>query len=300
MIAWNAGVNGNFAAQDLIKEYHAAFFYNDVETALVKIEAYVRNEVCDESDEDAWCTYSYSLADFMWRHGILTDAVRNRAVEMIDSGFDLLPWEAAGDMILERRKKALGRLREKLLSPQPPQKKISLKWYRKPVFKTGDLVAIQLRTLDKRYLERSCFTEQFFRECNDNYVVLRKAADKIAYTSGAEPRASDHWAVFQLYGKVFDHCPSAEELNGVPWADPWKKYRNRPWFDSSCPVDGMFYCESNIAHFRKRKYAIIGKKLDDMPEVSLGLNACPYLGIDPADEEGDTDILTAIVDEKPR
>lgn len=37
MGTWNASINGNDTAQDLKSEYQAAFFYNDVETALAKL-----------------------------------------------------------------------------------------------------------------------------------------------------------------------------------------------------------------------------------------------------------------------
>ena len=88
MGAWSAGINGNDTAQDLRSEYTAAFWYYDVPAALEKIEAYVRTMV-NETDEDEWCCYVYSLADFMWKKGILTEEVRDRAVGMIDSGFGL-------------------------------------------------------------------------------------------------------------------------------------------------------------------------------------------------------------------
>ena len=123
MGTWNTSINGNDTAQDLKSDYQAAFFYNDVETALAKIDAYVRRAF-DESDEEEWASYYYSLSEFMWKHGILTDEVRNHAVEMIDSGFGLDIWEAEGKSILNKRKKVLAEFREKLLSPQPPKKKI--------------------------------------------------------------------------------------------------------------------------------------------------------------------------------
>lgn len=298
MGAWNASINGNDTAQDLKKEYQAAFFYNDVETALAKIDAYIRQDGYDESNEAEWCDYYYSLADFMWKHGILTDKVKIRAVEMIDSGFGLDLWEESGAKTLGKRQSVLAEFREKLLSPQPPKKKISIKLYLNPIFKTGDLVAIQLQTADKHYMERSNFTEQFFRECNGKYVVLRKVSDRISYTSRIEPRVSDHWAIFQLYGKVFDYCPSAEDLVNIPWADPYKERRNSPWFNQSVPINGLFLCESSMFYFRKRKYSVIGKNHKDIPCVSKNWNDTPslFLGINHTGGNSDTDILMAILD----
>lgn len=297
MGAWNASINGNDTAQDLKSEYQAAFFYNDVETALRKIDAYVRRDF-DESDEEEWCDYYYSLADYMWKHGILTDTVRDRAVSMIDNGFGLDIWEEEGAAMLNKRKKVLDEFRTKLLSPQPPKKKITVKLYLKPIFETGDLVAIQLQTANKHFMKQSSFSEQFFRECDGKYVVLRKVADRISYTSAIEPAVKDHWAVFQLYGKVFDTCPTAAELEGIPWADPAKKHRNRPWFKKILPVNGVFWCESSMYYFRKRNYAIIGNNPKRIPIVSKNFNDIPslFLGIDNAFKNTDTDILRAIFD----
>lgn len=296
MGAWNSSINGNDTAQDLKSEYQAAFFYNDVKTALTKIDAYVRSEF-DESDEEEWCNYYYSLADFMWKHGILTDEVRDCAVEMIDSGFGLELWEDAGMKTFEKRKKVLAEFREKLQSPQPPKKKISIKLYLNPIFETGDLVAIQLQTADKHYMERSNFTEQFFRECNGKYVVLRKVTDDISYESRIEPAVKDHWAVFQLYGKVFDSLPTADELKDVPWADPAKGSYRRRLLKNLLPVNGIFFCESSMYYFKKRKYAIIGKNLKNIPTVSKYFGDTPglFLGINHASKNTDTDILNAIL-----
>ncbi len=298
MGAWNASINGNDTAQDLKSEYQAAFFYNDVETALAKIDAYVRQEGFDESDEEEWCNYYYSLVDFMWKHGILTDEVRTRAVEMIDTSFGLDIWAEEGTATLNKRKKVLAEFREKLLSPQPPKKKITIKKYLKPVFETGDLVAIQLQTTDKHHIPKSNFSEQFFRECDGKYVVLRKVKDEIGYESKIEPAVKDHWAVFQLYGKVFDSIPTADELKDVPWADPLKNQRNRPWFKQSIPINGLFWCESSMFYFKKRKFLVIGKDISNIPVVSEYFSDTPslFLGINHTTKNTDTDILNAILD----
>ena len=96
MGTWNTSVTGNDTAEDLYIEYTSAFYKFDVEEALKRIDSYIRTEMFDESDEEEWCNYIYSLADFMWKKGILTDSIRNKAIEMIDSGFGLELWQEAG------------------------------------------------------------------------------------------------------------------------------------------------------------------------------------------------------------
>ena len=298
MGTWNVSINGNDTAQDLKSEYQAAFFYNDVETALAKIDAYVRS-MFDETDEEEWCNYYYSLADYMWKHGILTDTVRDCAISMIDSGFGLELWADAGAKTLEKRKKTLAEFRDKLLSPQPSKKKIKVNLYLNPIFETGDIIAIQLQTADKHYIAKSNFSERFFRECDVKYVAMRKVADKISYTSSIEPRVKDYWAVFQLYGKVFETVPTMEELESTPWADPLKKNRNSHYVTKNLPINGLFFCESSMFYFKKRKFNIIGHNLRNLPTIPQGPNDIPsiFLGINHIAGNTDTDLLTIILNE---
>ena len=104
MGTWSVSITGNDTAQDLKSEYQAAFFYNDVDTAVKKLDDYVRADFC-ETDQEEWCNYVYSLADFMWKHGILTEEVQSRALAMIDTGFGLEIWAESGEKVLEKRKK---------------------------------------------------------------------------------------------------------------------------------------------------------------------------------------------------
>lgn len=281
MGTWNASINGNDTAQDLKSEYQAAFFYNDVETALAKIDAYVRNDF-DEEDEEEWCNYYYSLADFMWKHGILTDGVRNRAVEMIDSEFGLDIWAIEGNSVLNKRKKVLAEFREKLLSPQPPKKKIRFNLHMKPIFQTGDLIALQLKTLDKYYPAHSKLGEDVFRDYDGKYIVLRKVGDGVNQYSSIEPQLKDYSAKFQLYNAIFDECPTVEQLKNVSFV---------PTQDNS-----TFTSESSLFHLKKRNYRIIGNNQNNLPEFYKphGLSHV-FWGISTPWGNPELDILTAVL-----
>ncbi len=286
MGAWNVSITGNDTAQDLKSEYQAAFYYYDVETALQKIDAYVRKEFCDESDEEEWCNYYYSLADFMWRKGILTDAVRDRAVRMIDGGFGLELW-AEDDKTLKKREKALAEFREKLLSPQGEKKKIQVKLYLSSVFDAGDVVAFQLKTADKPYLSEVCgrkvdFDEAFFKACDGKYVVARKVDDHISYRSHLVPEVANHWIIFQLYGKIFDEIPTMEELTSVGWAH-------------TDDGNGVFLCESNLYYFKKRDYHVIGHDRS-LAMASRQRNSSIFFSINDPRYNADTLLINAIVD----
>ena len=281
MGTWSVSINGNDTAQDLKSEYEAAFFYNDTETALAKIDAYVRNHF-DEADAEEWSSYYYSLADFMWKHGILTDAVKNRACEMIDTGFGLDIWEAEGTSVLNKRKKVLAEFREKLLSPLPPKKKIRFNLHLNPIFQTGDLIALQLKTLDKQYPSYLRFGEDVFRSYDGKYIVLRKAGDKVNQYSCIEPQLKDYWAVFQLYNKIFEDCPTMEQLQNVPFV---------PTQDGT-----VFTSESSLFHLKKRNFRIIGNNLDHIPDIrNIDQLSFVFWGVSTQWTNPESSILNAIL-----
>ena len=261
MGTWSTSITGNDTAQDLIPEYQAAFYYYDLETALSKIDQYVRSQGIDEQDKEEWCNYYYSLAAFMWKNGILTEDVKGNVIKMIDDKFGLEVWTGSGNRVLNKRVKALSELREKMLSPLPAKKKININLYLNSIFETGDIIAFQLKTFDKEYITKlsNCkphFDEDFFKKADGKYVVVRKLYDNISYRSGIVPEVADHWAVFQLYSKIFDKVPDVSELKGVKWAKTGEDF-------------GKFVCESSLLYFKKRNYSIIGKDTKNIAIASI-------------------------------
>lgn len=293
MGAWGTGISGNDTAMDLRSEYQAAFYYFDVETALQKIDAYVRNEGFNETDEGEWCDYYYSLADFMWKKGILTEDVKNRALEMIDTGFGLDIWKETGKAALKERNKVLSKFSEKLCSAQPAKKKIKINLYMKPVLEIGDVVAFQLQTLDKTYLSESAcswlksrFTEEFFRSCHGKWIVMRKVFDHISYRSSIVPQVCDIWPCFQLYAAIFDECPAMEMLKDIPWANT----KHNSGY-------GVFCTEGSLSYLKKRNSRVIGSSLERIDvEKNMEMNTDCFFFRSPGDAyNADTIILNAIV-----
>lgn len=293
MGAWSTSITGNDTAQDLLSEYQAAFYYFDVETAVLKIDQYVRSQGIDETDKEEWCNYYYSLADFMWKKGILIEEVKNTAVKMIDEKFGLELWAESGNQVLKKRLKTLSEFKEKLMSPLPAKKKININLHLNPIFESGDIIAFQLKTSDKMYITKQvkinprnkpCFDEEFFKEADGKYVVVRKLYDNISYRSSIAPAVADHWAVFQLYSKIFDHIPDISELKGVKWANTGEHF-------------GKFACESSMSYFKKRNYCIIGKELKSLtiPSIKRLLNTHIFFSINKSHYNADTLLINAIL-----
>lgn len=240
MGAWNCSINGNDTAQDLISDYRATFYYNDVDVAVKKIFDYA----CSYLDEDEMPDFIYSLADFMWKKGILTDEIKNKAIKMIDSNYGMEIWEESGEKIYNKRKKVLEDFKKKLLSPQPPKKKINLGMNISPVFNEGDIITFQIKTADLDCSKYSKCDTSNIKDYNNKYIVLRKVYDHISYISSIEPNVKDTWAVFQIIPHFFNNKPSIGDIE--------------TYLDKELDFKDMILTESNLYYFKKRNYILLG------------------------------------------
>lgn len=260
MGTWSASINENDTAQDLITEYRIAFATHDVETALQLIESYAKKEF-DFDDELELCNYVYSLADFMWKKGILTDLIKDRAIKLIDNNCGLEEWKEEGEKELNKRLKVLEEFKNKLLSPQPPKKKITINLYTKEIFEIGDIIALQLNMKDVPYeksdIDWHKLNEEEYYSYDKKYVVLIKVNNIVDFTSSVDPSVKDIWPEFRIYKKVFDHVPNMNELENEPLVFYYDQFRLNVY---KLHISmGTFSTEGNIRGFKKRNYQIIGK-----------------------------------------
>lgn len=278
MGTWSASITGNDTAQDLLDEYKAAFFYYDVPVAVQKIDQYVRT-MFDERDEEEWCAYLYSLAEFMWKKGILTDDIRDRVIEMLDSNFGMTEWIAAGSSEEKKRRKVLEKFRETITSPQCAPKKIKLDLHMEDIFEDGEYVAFRLQTKGKKYVTSDetakKLTEDEFLSYDGKYVVVQKIRSNIFYVSSIVPEVCDRWAVFRMFDGVYD-SPEEIDINQLK--------------EISFNGCSTFSTDSSMFYFKKRNYQTIGKGPvpNAVPDKTVtGL----YFGISHASYDPDSNII---------
>lgn len=286
MGAWSTSVTGNDTAKDLYIEYSAAFYKYGVEEALEKIDRYVRTEMCDESDEEEWCNYFYSLADFMWKKGNLTDSVKLKAIQMIDSGFGLEIWAEEGQKVLESRKKKLDEFRKKLLSPQPPKKKIKPNVHTERIFENGDIVAVQLQTEGKPYIEHDekPISEDEFRAVDGKYVLMQLIDCYASWSSKIVPEVKDYWACFRLFDGIFETIPENIDFSELKEAEIHQSYR----------ISSLFTCESNMFYFKRRNYKIICNRKDLIADIENFGNNHIFWGINKPWLNPDSQLIAAM------
>lgn len=273
MGTWSAGITGNDTAMDLRSEYTCAFYYYGTDEAVNKIDEYVRNNICDESDREEWCNYVYSLADFMWKKGIITDEIRDRAIDMIDSEFGLSIWAESGEKMLRQRKKVLEKFREQLLSPLPKKKKIKPNVHTEQIFEDGDIIAIRLITKDKPFASWAALVSDLsyedFQAYDGKYILIQKVCSQASWQSSIVPEIKDYWAVFRLFDGVYDDVP--ENVN----ADNLKEAR----IISQNKIYSAFCCESSMFYFKRRKYQVIGHRRTDSKEYDSAAYTHIFLSV---------------------
>ena len=96
-------------------------------------------------DPDEGPVFWLALASTQWRVGRLEPRVCDKALEAIDSGRDLARWQH-DPKSLAKRTRVLEDLREVLLSPQPPAKRISKRYRDSTDWETGDIVTYRLNS----------------------------------------------------------------------------------------------------------------------------------------------------------
>ncbi len=286
MGTWSTSITGNDTAKDLYIEYSAAFFKFNVEEALKRIDHYIRTEMFDESDEEEWCNYFYSLADFMWKKGILTNSVRNKTIEMIDSGFGLELWAEAGQKTLDSRKKKLQEFKEKLLSPQPTRKKIKPNVHTERIFEDGDIVAVQLQTANKPYTKQDShpLTEENFHNLDGNYVLMQLMNCYASWTSSIVPEIKDYWACFRLFDGIYDTIP--DDIDPQTLTDAL--------IHQGSKISSFFTCESNLFYFKRRNYKVICNRKDLLHDLNTDSNNSIFWGINKPWYNPDSQIVAAM------
>lgn len=110
-------------------------------------------------DPDDAPIFWFALADTQWELGRLEDVVKEKALFHIRDGHDLKRWKLEDSKGALKREMVIKELKEKLLLPQPAQKKISQYKFYKCKWNEGDVYAY---SLESEYAEAKGLYGQYF------------------------------------------------------------------------------------------------------------------------------------------
>ena len=142
MGAWGTNLYQNDVAGDIKESYINKQRAGKTSQEALR-ELMEEEKVLFEDDDDKYSAW-FALADVMWKYGHLTEEVKNRALELIESEPVEEIWVNKKE--IKSRKAVLEKLKDKLLSELPPYKKIPV---HKPFitgWKPGEIYLYQIKT----------------------------------------------------------------------------------------------------------------------------------------------------------
>ncbi len=146
MGAWGPAIFSDDTACDVRDDYRELIGQGISSTEATRqlVDEYHPDD--DPDDTGFWL----GLAATQWRLGRLEEGVKERALRIIGDGTDLRRWEEeASRRDMGRRRAALEKLREQLLSPQPPPRRVRAPYKQETELEVGDVWSYRL--LSGRY-----------------------------------------------------------------------------------------------------------------------------------------------------
>jgi hypothetical protein len=127
----------------------------------------VSSDIIDNDYADFW----YALADWQWKHGILTDEIKNKTISLLKEHTGIDEWEGSD---IKKRLTVMDKLLDQLNTPQPeikiPKPKIA-----KPKHKPGDIIIVRTCNKDYEYAE----TVYNIKLCGYTFLYKPEVADII-------------------------------------------------------------------------------------------------------------------------
>ena len=175
MGAWGTGLYQDDVAEDIKADYYNCFREDglDNEAAYRKMLSLYSQAKDDPEDGPV---FWMALADVMWNLGKLNGEVKEKALYHIGSGKDAERWEAEGRKKADKRRKVLEKLKEKLESPMPEEKKLRKKRILRNKWQTGDMYTMPV---EREYPR--------FPGMKAKYLLLIKVGDRKDLTDNIQP-----------------------------------------------------------------------------------------------------------------
>ena len=175
MGSWGVGLYSNDIGCDIRDDCAEIYPLLGEERGTAAILEEYRDIICGEPDNES-ANFWFALADWQWKHGILSPSVKETALSLIDARVGLDEWIESGTPTdVKKRIEVTEKLRAQLLSPQP-QKKIPKPKIAKPKHKRGDIIIFRTCGKDFEYAE----TVWNIEHCTDRLTFAPDISDKVS------------------------------------------------------------------------------------------------------------------------
>ncbi len=196
MGAWGTALYSNDSASDIRGDYVDLLRRGKTNQEVVEILMQRNREIFDDEEEEP--LFWFALADTQWNNGRLLPEVKEKALFFLEQKGELERWKESGEKKVQAWQNTLKKLKAKLLTPQPPEKRIYKYRLYKCEWNLGDIFAYQ-------------FTGEYSQEKGfyQKYIAFRKVTETSWYPGHIVP-------VVQFYKRIFMECPKLENLLNLP------------------------------------------------------------------------------------
>ena len=144
MGTWGTGLYSCDIAEDVKLACNDVFAFYDVKKGNEIILNTFKDVVNQECDDNEAASFWYALADWQWKHGILTEEIRTKALMLLENYTGIKEWETFGNTRdVKQRRVVLDKLSRQLLLRQPDVK-LPKATLAKPKHKCGDIIIFKI------------------------------------------------------------------------------------------------------------------------------------------------------------
>lgn len=192
MGAWGTSLYANDTTCDIREEYIDKLKRGKTNEEATQELIEQNKEIQGDVEEEP--LFWFALADTQWNYGKLLPSVKERALFFLEKSEELDRWRDAGEKKLNAWIQTLTKLKKKLDTPMPKEKKISKYNFYQCEWNLGDVFAYQ-------------FCSEYSKEKNfrGRYVVFRKVSEDTYWPGHIVP-------VVQVYNWVGEEIPQLEKI----------------------------------------------------------------------------------------
>lgn len=244
MGSWGTGLYSNDTASDVRDACNEVYPLVGAEKGTEIIFSEFREIIESDIVDNDYTSFWYALADWQWKHGVLSDDVKNKAVELLKAHAGIDEWEEDGSASdVRKRISVMDELLSRIESPMPHVniKKAHLK---KPRHKVGDIVIIRTGGQSDEYGEEAWtfieFADTYIykphiackvqKELDEPYRAFGKYVALLCVDTVKEPHSQyvdgyfDEYSVYAFYDYISDEKPSVETLKTCGFLPSFVRY----------------------------------------------------------------------------
>lgn len=192
MGAWGTSLYANDTSCDIREEYVDKLKRGKTNEEATQELIEQNREIKGDVEEEP--LFWFALADTQWNYGRLLPSVKEQALFFLERSEELERWREAGEKKLNAWIQTLTKLKEKLNTPMPKEKKISKYHFYQCEWNLGDVFAYR-------------FCGEYSKEKNfrGKYVVFRKVSEDTYWPGHIVP-------VVQVYNWIGEKVPQLEKI----------------------------------------------------------------------------------------